>query len=321
MAHLGERLRQQRLARGVSLQHISEQTRIGIRYLEALEAGDFKQLPGAIFARSFVRQYVAIIGTDATPLEAELQQIFPSEDVLPSADFTSSTLTANLKNDTLLAANGPIWRRLPLTAISLVTALLVSSVLYVGWQRVVLISETSEQPPAIPISKAPAGKQPAVHADPPVSSPSVVPAAANSVPAAETPAKTSTELQAPPRNGGTAMAVRVVASEKTWVSIAANGRFLFSGILQPYEERTVTGVEFARMVVGNSTGVDIQADGRSIGPIGPQGSVRVVLLTPGNPPQIGEHADFGTRPQPQPPPEPDSRPDNSGGASTATKLD
>ena len=65
-----------------------------------------------------------------------------------------------------------------------------------------------------------------------------------------------------------------------------NGSSIFSGILQPHEERTVSGVESARMVVGNSAGVDILADGRSIGPIGPQGSVRLVLLTPGNPPRI-----------------------------------
>lgn len=96
------------------------------------------------------------------------------------------------------------------------------------------------------------------------------------------------------------MALRIVASEATWVSIAANGRPVYSGILKPYEERIVTGVETARMVVGNSTGVNIFTDGRLIGPIGPQGSVRVVVLTPGNPPQIGQTADFQAQPQHQP---------------------
>lgn len=296
-----------------------------MRYLEALEAGDFKQLPGAIFARSFVRQYAEIIGTDVSPFEAELQQTFPSEEVLPSVDAFSSTLSANLRNDTLLAANGPIWRRLPLTAISLTIALAVTSLLYVGWQRVVLISETSEQPPPVSTAKPPAGKatkQPGVHADPPSpTSPSVVPAAVTTKTEPEVPAKPSTELHASPRSGGTAMAVRVLAKEKTWVSIAANGRALFSGILEPYEERTVTGVEAARLVIGNSTGVEIQADGQSIGPIGPQGSVRVVILTPGNPPQIGERADFGTRPAAEPSPDNEGSTDSNSGGNSATKLD
>ena len=175
MAHLGERLRQQRLAKGVSLQHIAENTRIGVRYLEALEAGDFKQLPGAIFARSFVRQYADIVGANASGIEAELQQIFPSEEIFPpAAAFQSSTLRASLQSDTLLAANGPVWRRLPLTAISLSTALVVSSLLYVGWQRVVLHNETSEQPAPSqqPAAKAPAIKKPptGVNLDPPLPS-------------------------------------------------------------------------------------------------------------------------------------------------------
>ena len=116
------------------------------------------------------------------------------------------------------------------------------------------------------------------------------------------------------------MAIKVVASAETWVSITANGKAVYSGILQPYEERTLTGVEHARMVIGNSTGVDVLADGRSIGPIGPLGSVRVVVLTPGNPPQISQRADFAQPQQPQPEanPEPAGHQD---AAPPATKLD
>ena len=317
MAHLGERLRQQRLSKSVSLQDISEQTRIGVRYLEALEAGDFKQLPGAIFARSFVRQYAEIVGTNVSSLESELQQIFPSDEAVPSTVVASSPLSANLKSDTLLAADGPVWKRLPLTTISLTTALIISSLLYVGWQRVVLHNETSEVAPAQQTAKPPSSKptQPAVNADPPRPSlPTVVPAAVTT-PGPPAPAKSPNELQAPPGTGGPMMALRVVASAETWVSIAANGQFVFSGILQPYEERTVTGVERARMVIGNSAGVDVLAEGRSIGPIGPPGSVRIVVLTPGSPPQISQNADFQAQPQ-----EP-AKPQTGNAATPATKLD
>jgi hypothetical protein len=79
------------------------------------------------------------------------------------------------------------------------------------------------------------------------------------------------------------MAVQVVASERTWVSITVNGRSVFSGTLQPNESRTLSRVERARMVIGNAAGVDVIADGKSIGPIGPPGQVRFVLLTPEGP--------------------------------------
>jgi len=61
---IGEKLRLAREARGIALRDISEQTRISIRYLEAIETDDFKRLPGGIFNRSFIRAYAKFIGFD-----------------------------------------------------------------------------------------------------------------------------------------------------------------------------------------------------------------------------------------------------------------
>ena len=63
-ASLGEQLRLAREARGISLREISEQTRISIRYLEAIETDDYKRLPGGIFNRSFVKAYARYVGFD-----------------------------------------------------------------------------------------------------------------------------------------------------------------------------------------------------------------------------------------------------------------
>ena len=60
----GEQLRLAREARGVSLREISEQTRISTRYLEAIEADDYKRLPGGIFNKSFIKAYAKYIGFD-----------------------------------------------------------------------------------------------------------------------------------------------------------------------------------------------------------------------------------------------------------------
>ena len=57
-------MRLAREARGISLREISEQTRISIRYLEAIEADDYKRLPGGIFNRSFVKAYARHVGFD-----------------------------------------------------------------------------------------------------------------------------------------------------------------------------------------------------------------------------------------------------------------
>jgi cytoskeletal protein RodZ len=62
MSELGSRLKQARLAKGVSLRQIEASTKISVGALEALEKDDYARLPGGIFARSFVRAYAGAVG-------------------------------------------------------------------------------------------------------------------------------------------------------------------------------------------------------------------------------------------------------------------
>jgi cytoskeleton protein RodZ len=61
---IGEQLRLSREERGIALRDISEQTRISVNYLEAIERSDYKRLPGGIFNRSFIKAYARCIGFD-----------------------------------------------------------------------------------------------------------------------------------------------------------------------------------------------------------------------------------------------------------------
>jgi len=56
--------------RGISLQQISELTKIGVRSLEAIEHGDFRRLPGGIYNTSYIRQYARAIDYDESVLLA-----------------------------------------------------------------------------------------------------------------------------------------------------------------------------------------------------------------------------------------------------------
>jgi cytoskeletal protein RodZ len=61
---IGELLRLAREERGVPLREVSDQTRISIHYLEAIESNDYSRLPGGIFNRSFVKAYARYVGYD-----------------------------------------------------------------------------------------------------------------------------------------------------------------------------------------------------------------------------------------------------------------
>lgn len=64
MSEFSDRLKQARVARGVSLHDIAGTTKISIVALEALERGDLARLPGGIFSRAFVRAYALEVGLD-----------------------------------------------------------------------------------------------------------------------------------------------------------------------------------------------------------------------------------------------------------------
>jgi len=53
-----------RNTKGISLEEISNRTKIKVSTLEALEKGKFEQLPGGIYNISYIRQYAQAIGAD-----------------------------------------------------------------------------------------------------------------------------------------------------------------------------------------------------------------------------------------------------------------
>lgn len=61
----GERLREQRERRGISLDDVAISTRVSARHLTALEEDRFAELPGGVFSRGIVRSYAQHCGLDA----------------------------------------------------------------------------------------------------------------------------------------------------------------------------------------------------------------------------------------------------------------
>ena len=81
MPTLGSELKRQREERGITLSQISEGTRIGTRFLKAIEEDNFAVLPGGIFTRSFIRAYAKHVGmNDEEAIDRYHQQIAPPVD-------------------------------------------------------------------------------------------------------------------------------------------------------------------------------------------------------------------------------------------------
>jgi len=82
----GERLRLHREERQISLAAVSEQTKIKLSLLEALERDDLKHWPLGLFGRSYIRSYSQAIGLDPTATLREFLEQHPGSTETPPVD-------------------------------------------------------------------------------------------------------------------------------------------------------------------------------------------------------------------------------------------
>ena len=68
---IGEKLLNARLAAGLTAREVSESTRITVEVLHRVEAGQFAQCGGDVYARGHIRAYAHAVGLDPEPLLAE----------------------------------------------------------------------------------------------------------------------------------------------------------------------------------------------------------------------------------------------------------
>ena len=64
MIRFGDELRHEREARGVGVEDICAATKVSPQNVLALEAGEFRQLPGGVFRKGIVRSYLSAVGLE-----------------------------------------------------------------------------------------------------------------------------------------------------------------------------------------------------------------------------------------------------------------
>ena len=288
MNSIGERLRQERLRQGFDLQQLAELTKINLIFLEAIEADDLEKLPGIFFTRSFVRQYARALGLDEADFEPELNRLAACERVPMIERPPVSPEALDVPPMAARGARRSSSQRPLGSAIVLVAIVAACSVLFWLWQR------SREMKPSGPSVSAPAAQpaaavneglpsaagtlQPASPAPTPSAEAAPVPPAASGA-AAET-ATLETPPPAPTAATQTApIQVRIHAIDATWIRIAADGKYLFSGILKADETRNVDANQLVQLRTGNAAGIEVICNGKPVGTIGPAGQVRNLEFT------------------------------------------
>ncbi len=306
MDSVGTLLRSERERQHRTVTEIAGALCITPAYLHAIEHDDLKSLPGTFFYKSFAKQYAAVLGVPEKRIQPSLEELTTPEvePPLPGQDPHHPGVPAAFHNhwsadvmqifrrdqsspdasaqsgiralDPIVEAGNSYFsgHRLSASVVVLAAVLLVCSGFYAWWnhapQAASAQSAVASQPATAPratnvvndgANDRGADNRSANHA-------------AGS--GAGNPAIDVTTSQSP---DGRAV-LNLSATDEVWLSVTANGHEVFSGVLKPAQTKTLTGIEAAQMKVGNAGGLDVRWNGKPIGPIGPRGQVRTVVLTP-----------------------------------------
>jgi cytoskeletal protein RodZ len=262
MQSIGQKLRFVREAQARTLEHVNASTRIPIKSLEAIEADDVTAISSAFLYRSFVRQLAEYLGIDYSELSLGVQEAggrFPTP-LMPGQGAIQPPKVAAL----------PVGRkkksRLLLSVSAFAAVLVACSGLYAAWQK------SKVNLPSI--WHAPSGE-----AKSPVQTGVLPDRASIVVKPTDSIVADINKSEGSDPNGFT---LELSATEPAWLSIIADGKQSFDGILERAQKKVLEGHRTARVRAGNAGVVRVVFNGKALGPLGPRGQVRTVLFTKNN---------------------------------------
>lgn len=287
----GEKLKQEREKRKITLEQISASTKIGTRMLQALEEDKFNQLPGGIFNKGFVRAYARVIGLDEDQTVAEYLQASGDAPALRTELASLESGEREPNREDRLRENEEKERMSRLEAVADVpprqlpwglfaAALLLFALVLSLWshrQR----------------DRARQMFRPAPTAAAPPSSGETLSSEKSSEKLSGASGSASSSSSAAPQNGATSggsapsaaapgeFTVTIHTRDESWISITADGKTVESELLAAGSERSAAGRKEIIVRVGNAAGVDFRFNGKKLNTAGGDGEVRTVTFGPG----------------------------------------
>jgi cytoskeleton protein RodZ len=292
----GQRLRAARQQRGITLQDISQSTKIPVTMLEALENDNTSRLPGGIFSRSFVRSFATAVGLDPEDALADFLRAFPEDGASEDRRAEEAAPTAD----------GRLWPLLLLVAgVILVVGAAVAWYRGYGpdvrsvWQRIqgppqATLGGDVQQAPPVEARARPQAAPPPEAASPAASSapaqtdaasePTAATAtgaqAVSPTPAPPTSVPTTVASAAPPGDGRVRLSIR--PSGPCWVKVTAVGSVRLSRLVAAGEKVDFAAASRFQLEVGDAGAFAYVLDGRPGRPLGSPGRVARVTIDAAN---------------------------------------
>lgn len=268
MAGFGERLRRERELRGIKLEEIAEATKIGVRYLRALEDEDLPRLPGGIFSRGFVRAYAKYLGIDEEQAIADFVAIAgEAEAHLPDPPKPPEK--------PVIEAHYSRWW--------LVAALLalIAVLVYLGRKPLRreaenLRAKNTVESAAAPLAPVVPNAVPVTAGTPAQPAGGDAGATPNAGPTPNAGATAKTDVAATSASG---VVVELRTTQEAWVEWSVDDGPMQDAVFPPNVEKRIAGNAQVKVKVGNAGAIALTYNGKTLSPLGRDKQVKTVTFT------------------------------------------
>ncbi|MEV1080467.1 RodZ domain-containing protein [Streptomyces sp. NPDC050211] len=253
---IGRVLQQARIAAGLTVDDLTNATRVRLPIVHAIEADDFGPCGGDVYARGHIRTLAKAVGIDPAPLLAQYDADHGGRPApTPAAPlFEAERIRPERR--------GPNWTAAMVAAIVAV----VGFVGFTAFKGGDGGDKTQVAEGSTPSTSKTASPTPTKPDEP-------------------KPDPTDSAIAAAPQDKVT---VQVSAADgRSWISAKDhNGRLLFDGLLKQGESKTFQDSEKINLVLGDAGAIQLYVNGKKIDEDWQQGAVERLTYTKGDP-QVG----------------------------------
>ena len=248
---IGDLLRRERERQNLSIKDIEKATSIRALYIDAIEKGEYKTLPGEVYAKGFVRNYANYLKLNANEIvNAFNEEMHPQEELQAAAGSSSAE---EARQEQSAERNREEYRGPKITSLEsypmeksshgVRNALMVAVAVFVV-AFAALIAFGGDEEPSAPAPRAKTQTQ-----------------------------QGQKQTEAAPKPAADSVEVKLSFTDRCWTEVVVDGKTEFEGTAEKGKVLTLKGKDKVRITAGNAGALNYSLNGKDMGAIGQKGEV------------------------------------------------
>ena len=247
---IGDLLRRERERQNLSIKDIEKATSIRALYIDAIEKGEYKTLPGEVYAKGFVRNYANYLKLNANEIvNAFNEEMHPQEEM----QAAGSSSAEEARQEQSAERNREEYRGPKITSLEsypmekkshgVRNALMVAAAVFVV-AFAALIAFGGDEEPSAPAPRAKTQTQ-----------------------------QGQKQTEAAPKPAADGVEMKLSFTDRCWTEVVVDGKTEFEGTAEKGKVLTLKGKDKVHITAGNAGALNYSLNGKDMGAIGQKGEV------------------------------------------------